>query len=166
MDSRNRSESAAEVASSAKKTSAAPWLLGTRLSCAVVQGCGPWVIVPHLPMRSRESPVRLLLNLLCGRRKYSRKIFARNFGADPKRVFISTRWERFASWGTSRLVLNWQFRSCGTSPCAFPDCSHGCYGEEYTFRNCQGLERKIRVLVDWTIELFFPRDIVQTIDLQ
>ena len=29
-----------------------------------------------------------------------------------------------------------------------------------------GLERKIRVLIDWTIELFFPRDIVQTIDLQ
>ena len=29
-----------------------------------------------------------------------------------------------------------------------------------------GVERKIRVLVDWTIELFFPRDIVQTIDLK
>ena len=28
-----------------------------------------------------------------------------------------------------------------------------------------GLERKVRVLADWTIELFFPRDIVQTIDL-
>ena len=28
-----------------------------------------------------------------------------------------------------------------------------------------GLERKIRVLGDWIIELFFPRDIVQTIDL-
>ncbi len=28
-----------------------------------------------------------------------------------------------------------------------------------------GLERKVRVLVDWTIELFFPRDIVQTIDV-
>jgi len=28
-----------------------------------------------------------------------------------------------------------------------------------------GLERKIRVLIAWTIELFFPRDIVQTIDL-
>jgi NADH dehydrogenase len=28
-----------------------------------------------------------------------------------------------------------------------------------------GLERKIRVLVNWTFELFFPRDIVQTIDL-
>jgi NADH dehydrogenase len=28
-----------------------------------------------------------------------------------------------------------------------------------------GLERKVRVLVDWTIELFFPKDIVQTIDL-
>jgi NADH:ubiquinone reductase (H+-translocating) len=28
-----------------------------------------------------------------------------------------------------------------------------------------GLERKIRVLMDWTIELFFPRDIVQTIGL-
>jgi NADH dehydrogenase len=28
-----------------------------------------------------------------------------------------------------------------------------------------GWERKIRVLVDWTIELFFPRDIVQTIEL-
>lgn len=27
-----------------------------------------------------------------------------------------------------------------------------------------GLERKVRVLVDWIIELFFPRDIVQTID--
>jgi NADH:quinone reductase (non-electrogenic) len=27
------------------------------------------------------------------------------------------------------------------------------------------VERKVRVLVDWTIELFFPRDIVQTIDL-
>jgi hypothetical protein len=27
------------------------------------------------------------------------------------------------------------------------------------------LERKARVLVDWTIELLFPRDIVQTIDL-
>ena len=27
-----------------------------------------------------------------------------------------------------------------------------------------GLERKIRVLIDWTIDLFFPRDIVQTID--
>jgi len=29
-----------------------------------------------------------------------------------------------------------------------------------------GIERKVRVLMDWTIELFFPRDIVQTIDLQ
>jgi NADH:ubiquinone reductase (H+-translocating) len=29
-----------------------------------------------------------------------------------------------------------------------------------------GTERKIRVLMDWVIELFFPRDIVQTIDLQ
>ncbi len=29
-----------------------------------------------------------------------------------------------------------------------------------------GLERKIRVLVDWVIELFFPRDIVQTIELK
>jgi NADH dehydrogenase len=28
-----------------------------------------------------------------------------------------------------------------------------------------GLERKVRVLVDWVIELFFPRDIVQTIDI-
>ena len=28
-----------------------------------------------------------------------------------------------------------------------------------------GLERKARVLTDWVIELFFPRDIVQTIDL-
>jgi len=29
-----------------------------------------------------------------------------------------------------------------------------------------GMERKIRVLMDWIIELFFPRDIVQTIDLE
>jgi NADH dehydrogenase len=29
-----------------------------------------------------------------------------------------------------------------------------------------GLERKVRVMFDWVIELFFPRDIVQTIDLQ
>jgi NADH dehydrogenase len=29
-----------------------------------------------------------------------------------------------------------------------------------------GLERKIRVLVDWTVELFFPKDIVHTIDLR
>ena len=28
-----------------------------------------------------------------------------------------------------------------------------------------GLERKVRVFVDWSIELFFPRDIVQTIDV-
>jgi len=28
-----------------------------------------------------------------------------------------------------------------------------------------GVERKVRVLLDWTIELFFPKDIVQTIDL-
>jgi NADH dehydrogenase len=28
-----------------------------------------------------------------------------------------------------------------------------------------GLERKARVLVDWIMELFFPRDIVQTIDV-
>ncbi len=28
-----------------------------------------------------------------------------------------------------------------------------------------GLERKVRVLLDWTIELYFPKDIVQTIDL-
>jgi NADH dehydrogenase len=28
-----------------------------------------------------------------------------------------------------------------------------------------GLERKVRVVSDWTLELFFPRDIVQTIDL-
>jgi NADH dehydrogenase len=27
-----------------------------------------------------------------------------------------------------------------------------------------GLERKVRVLTDWALELFFPRDIVQTID--
>src|SRR5215472_14634176 len=29
-----------------------------------------------------------------------------------------------------------------------------------------GMERKIRVLIDWVIELFFPRDIVQTIELK
>jgi NADH dehydrogenase len=29
-----------------------------------------------------------------------------------------------------------------------------------------GLERKIRVLMDWAVELFFPRDIVQTIELK
>ena len=29
-----------------------------------------------------------------------------------------------------------------------------------------GLERKIRVLINWNIELFFPRDIVQTVDLK
>ncbi len=29
-----------------------------------------------------------------------------------------------------------------------------------------GMERKVRVLTDWVIELFFPRDIVQTIDLK
>jgi NADH dehydrogenase len=29
-----------------------------------------------------------------------------------------------------------------------------------------GVERKIRVLMDWMIDLFFPRDIVQTIDLK
>jgi NADH:quinone reductase (non-electrogenic) len=29
-----------------------------------------------------------------------------------------------------------------------------------------GMERKVRVVMDWTTELFFPRDIVQTIDLQ
>jgi len=29
-----------------------------------------------------------------------------------------------------------------------------------------GLERKVRVFSDWVIELFFPRDIVQTIDLE
>jgi len=29
-----------------------------------------------------------------------------------------------------------------------------------------GLERKVRVFSDWVIELFFPRDIVQTIDLR
>jgi NADH dehydrogenase len=29
-----------------------------------------------------------------------------------------------------------------------------------------GLERKIRVLTDWVVELFFPRDIVQTIELK
>jgi NADH dehydrogenase len=28
-----------------------------------------------------------------------------------------------------------------------------------------GLERKVRVFVDWSIELFFPRDIVQTIEV-
>jgi NADH dehydrogenase len=27
-----------------------------------------------------------------------------------------------------------------------------------------GLERKARVLLDWTFEIFFPRDIVQTIE--
>jgi NADH:ubiquinone reductase (H+-translocating) len=29
-----------------------------------------------------------------------------------------------------------------------------------------GVERKVRVLLDWAVELFFPRDIVQTIDLK
>jgi NADH dehydrogenase len=29
-----------------------------------------------------------------------------------------------------------------------------------------GIERKTRVLMDWIIELFFPRDIIQTIDLR
>ena len=29
-----------------------------------------------------------------------------------------------------------------------------------------GAERKVRVFIDWTTELFFPRDIVQTIDLK
>jgi NADH:ubiquinone reductase (H+-translocating) len=34
------------------------------------------------------------------------------------------------------------------------------------FSKLPGRERKIRVLIDWAIELFFPPDIVQTIDLQ
>jgi NADH dehydrogenase len=29
-----------------------------------------------------------------------------------------------------------------------------------------GLERKIRVLMAWSLELFFPRDIIQTIELE
>jgi NADH dehydrogenase len=29
-----------------------------------------------------------------------------------------------------------------------------------------GFERKIRVIINWTIEIFFPRDIVQTIDVK
>jgi NADH dehydrogenase len=29
-----------------------------------------------------------------------------------------------------------------------------------------GFERKIRVAMDWVVELFFPRDIVQTIELK
>jgi len=29
-----------------------------------------------------------------------------------------------------------------------------------------GLERKVRVLSDWTVELFFPRDIVQTVTFE
>jgi NADH dehydrogenase len=29
-----------------------------------------------------------------------------------------------------------------------------------------GWERKNRVLMDWTVEPFFPKDIVQTIDLR
>jgi NADH:ubiquinone reductase (H+-translocating) len=33
-------------------------------------------------------------------------------------------------------------------------------------RKLPGLERKIRVLSDWVVELFFPRDIVQTIELR
>jgi len=28
-----------------------------------------------------------------------------------------------------------------------------------------GLERKVHVLADWIVELFFPRDIAQTIDV-
>ena len=28
-----------------------------------------------------------------------------------------------------------------------------------------GLERKVRVMIDWVVELFFPRDIVQTIEI-
>jgi NADH dehydrogenase len=28
-----------------------------------------------------------------------------------------------------------------------------------------GIERKIRVLMAWTLEIFFPRDVVQTIEL-
>jgi NADH dehydrogenase len=27
-----------------------------------------------------------------------------------------------------------------------------------------GLEKKVRVMLDWTIDLFFPRDIVLTVD--
>jgi len=30
----------------------------------------------------------------------------------------------------------------------------------------RGIAAKLRVLMRWTIELFFPRDIVQTIDLE
>lgn len=29
-----------------------------------------------------------------------------------------------------------------------------------------GLERKVRVLIDWVVEVFFPRDIVQTLDVR
>jgi hypothetical protein len=51
-------------------------------------------------------------------------------------------------------------------PSAFPDCWPGSCGETIYLTKLPGLERKTRVLIDWTIELFFPRDIVQTIDLQ
>jgi NADH dehydrogenase len=67
------------------------------------------------------------------------RVLARNIRAVPFARHKSMRFRGLAAW------LMWRGIYLGKLP---------------------GLERKVRVLVDWVIELFFPRDIVQTIELK
>jgi NADH:quinone reductase (non-electrogenic) len=48
--------------------------------------------------------------------------------------------------------------------CRFSGLFAWCLWRGIYLSKLPGLERKVRVLVDWIVELFFPRDIVQTID--
>ena len=80
--------------------------------------------------------------------------------------FTSIRWERCAWSGITRLAPSSRFRSRRGKSVRFRGLLAWLLWRGIYLGKLPGLERKIRVLSDWVIELFFPRDIVQTIELK
>jgi len=79
-------------------------------------------------------------------------------GGRPPRQF------RFAALGTL-CVVGYQTACAEIKGLRFSGLLAWLMWRAIYLAKLPGLERKVRVLADWVIELFFPRDIVQTIDV-
>jgi len=98
------------------------------------RGVGPWVIVPHLPMRARESPVRPLLNFAVREAEVLAEKYLRGTSGRTQESFsfdsLGALWRRGHQSACAELAIPF----VRTSPCAFPDWFACSYGEEITFR--------------------------------
>ena len=119
---------------------------------------GRWATALPCQTRRPASPVPAPRNSPLGRLRISRAISRPSCTDTNRRVFTSMRSARFCVVGHQTACA--EIRGYRFSGFFAWVLWRGIY-----WLKLPGLERKVRVASDWLIELFFPRDIVQTLDL-